>query len=105
MGKSAMRKAAEHKASQEAEAAALKEGKTTEDQVAAAKVAAAAINVDPDARVEARLLYDYAPFGKCNDVVVMSVVELERAIDMGAADDDATAVAYAKTLKQNGGTE
>lgn len=73
--------------------------------VARKEAEAAATEIDPMAPVKVRLLYDYPPHGKCNDVVTMSVADAEIALDMGAADDDATAVAYASTLKQNGGTE
>lgn len=53
---------------------------------------------------EVRCLVDSSA-GKCNDVVVLNDDELTLHVDAGNVDPDATAVEYAKTLVQNGGTE
>jgi hypothetical protein len=57
-----------------------------------------------DGGVEVRLLQD-CEYGKCNDVVTIPADELNVGLFHGNVDPDATAVAYAKTLVQNGGTE
>lgn len=57
-----------------------------------------------DGGTEARLLQDCL-YGACDDVVIIPVDQLAGAKEQGLCDDDPDAVAYAKALPQNSGTD
>lgn len=56
--------------------------------------------LSPDQPVAVRLLCD-CPFGKADQVVELSLAELEQALDLAMVDDHPDAVAYARALPQN----